>query len=88
MADVVFDSLGFVTRKKQREVWAMGRTLQDEQIRDGLLPEPVRISERLSGWPPHELAAIRQARIAGSTEDEIRALVCRLVAARTEPQAA
>ncbi|MCR6480583.1 AlpA family phage regulatory protein [Variovorax sp. ZS18.2.2] len=54
------------------------------QIRDGLFTKPVPIGERSVGWPAYEVKAITQYRIAGKTEDEIRALVIRLHAKRTE----
>jgi prophage regulatory protein len=44
----------------------------------GLLPKAVKISERASAWPEHELDAINAARIAGKSEDEIRRLVADL----------
>ena len=52
-------------------------------ISRGLLPPPVRLGQRSSGWPDDEIAAIVDARIAGKSEEEIRELVKRLVAART-----
>lgn len=54
------------------------------EIKNGLFPPPVRIGERASGWPASEVDAILSARISGKSSDEIRALVQRLVAARSE----
>jgi prophage regulatory protein len=42
----------------------------------------VRLGPRSVGWPASEVAAINTARIAGMTDDEIRALVVKLEAAR------
>lgn len=53
-------------------------------IDDGLLTEPVRIGSQSVGWPSNEIAAINAARIAGKSDDHIRALVARLMAARKE----
>jgi prophage regulatory protein len=53
-------------------------------IRNGLFTKPVKIGERSSGWPDHEVKAICAARIAGQTEDQIRGLVQRLHTQRTE----
>jgi prophage regulatory protein len=53
-----------------------------QQIRDGLFTPPVRIGAKKSAWPEHESDAILRARIAGCTDDQIRALVQRLVAER------
>lgn len=51
-------------------------------IQQGLFTPPVPIGARAVGWPADELAAINAARIAGKSDDEIRALVAKLVAAR------
>jgi prophage regulatory protein len=52
-------------------------------IRVGLFTKPVQIGQRAVGWPDTEVFAINAARIAGSSEAEIRALVIRLHAKRT-----
>jgi len=52
-------------------------------IRAGLFTKPVQIGQRSVGWPDTEVFAINAARIAGSSEAEIRALVIRLHAKRT-----
>jgi len=44
----------------------------------GLFPKPVKIGPQASGWPADEVIAINRARIAGKSEDEIRALVADL----------
>ncbi|WP_211296778.1 helix-turn-helix transcriptional regulator [Malikia granosa] len=44
-------------------------------IKAGLLTKPVPIGPRALGWPDDEIRAINAARIAGKTDDEIRALV-------------
>lgn len=51
-------------------------------INAGVMTEGVGIGPRAVAWPEHEIEAIVRARIAGKTEDEIRALVRRLHAAR------
>lgn len=51
-------------------------------IQQGLFTPPVPIGARAVGWPADELAALNAARIAGKSDDEIRALVAKLVAAR------
>lgn len=51
-------------------------------IQQGLFTAPVPIGARAVGWPAAELAALNAARIAGKSDDEIRALVARLQAAR------
>ena len=54
-------------------------------INDGLFTKPVPIGTRSVGWPDYEIFAINAARIAGRTESEIRELVKRLHAKRSEP---
>jgi prophage regulatory protein len=54
----------------------------------GLFPPPVKLGERTSVWPEHEVAAINLARIAGKSDAEIRALVADLIAQRKQAQAA
>jgi prophage regulatory protein len=53
-------------------------------VKDQLLTEPVRIGAGAVAWPASEIRAINCARIAGKTDDEIRALVRALHAARKE----
>jgi prophage regulatory protein len=54
-------------------------------IKDELMTPPVKLTLRTSAWPEDEIAAIIQARISGKSDAEIRALVAKLVAARTQP---
>ena len=58
------------------------------RIQQRLWPKPVKLGPRSVGWPASEVAAINSARIAGMADDEIRALVIKLEAARkTSPNA-
>jgi prophage regulatory protein len=52
------------------------------RISEGLWTKPVSLGPRAVGWPSDEVAALNAARIAGKTEDEIRALVARMESAR------
>jgi len=52
------------------------------RIAQGLWPKPVSLGARSVGWPASEIASINAARIAGKSDDEIRALVVKLEAAR------
>ena len=52
------------------------------RISQGLWPKQVSLGPRCVGWPSHEVAALNAARIAGKRDDEIRALVAKLEAAR------
>ncbi len=51
-------------------------------IQQGLFTRPVSIGLRAVGWPAHEITSLNAARIAGKSDDEIRALVLKLEAAR------
>jgi prophage regulatory protein len=66
------------------QVTGKGRTTIYGDIADGLMTPPVNIGARSVGWPSSEIDAINAARIAGKTDDEIRALVKQLVAKRKQ----
>lgn len=51
-------------------------------IQQGLFTRPVAIGLRAVGWPADEVEALNAARIAGKSDEEIRALVVKLEAAR------
>ena len=53
-------------------------------IKQGLWPKGVSIGIRSVGWPDGEILAINAARIAGQSDDQIRELVLRLHAKRSE----
>ena len=52
------------------------------RVSQGLWTKPVSLGARAVGWPSDEVEAINAARIAGNTDDEIRALVVKLEADR------
>lgn len=52
------------------------------RISQGLWTKPVRLGSRSVGWPDYECDAIASARIAGQSDDQIRALVAQLEADR------
>jgi len=52
------------------------------RISQGLWTKQVSLGPRCVGWPSSEVAALNAARIAGKTDEEIRALVLKLEAAR------
>ena len=61
-----------------------GRTSIYDGVRNGTFPPPIRIGARASAWLDHELEAVIGAYAAGASDDEIRALVAQLVAARRD----
>ena len=52
------------------------------RIAQGLWTKPVSLGGRSVGWPASEISALLTARIAGKSDDEIRALVKKLEGAR------
>jgi prophage regulatory protein len=58
------------------------------QVKVGLFPPPIKLTARSSAWVEHEVAEVNRARLAGKSDAEIRSLVARLVAARTQVEAA
>jgi len=52
------------------------------RIDQGLWTPPVRLGPRAVGWPADEVDALNGARIAGQTDEQIRALVESLHAQR------
>jgi prophage regulatory protein len=72
------------------ELWRRPRVLQatgkkhakfQKDITNGLFTPPVK-DGRSSIWPDFEVAAINAARIAGKSDDEIKALVTELLQGR------
>lgn len=53
-----------------------------QKLAAGLLPKAVRVGARSVGIPEHEVQAVIAARIAGHSDEEIRALVVALEASR------
>lgn len=58
------------------------RSSHYSDIKAGLFVKPVRIGLRATGTPHAEVDALICARVAGKSDDEIRALVAELEAAR------
>ena len=62
----------------------LSRSTTYVHIAQGLWPKPVSLGARAVGFPADECEAVIAARIAGKSNDEIRALVKKLEAARTQ----
>jgi len=45
------------------------------RIKQGSFPAPVSLGARAVGWPSTDIDALNNARIAGKSENEVRALV-------------
>jgi len=50
--------------------------------RSGLFPKPVKTGKRVSAWLAHEVEAVLKMRVAGRTDDEIKALILKQMDAR------
>ena len=50
----------------------------------GLFTKPVKIGARAAAWPAHEVDAVLRARVSGKSEEQLRALVKSLHAARID----
>ena len=72
----------FRMRSVKTETGHSSHTSVYNAIHAGLFTMPVQIGQRSVGWPSDEVLAINQARIAGKSDADIRALVNQLHAAR------
>ena len=61
-----------------------GATAFYEKVKEGLLPPPFKLGQRACALMDTEIAAINKARAAEVSDDEIRALVAKLVENRTK----
>ncbi len=74
-----------ILRRKQVEAeTGYSRSTIYLRIAQRLWPKPVKLGSRAVGWPAGEIAALNAAIIGGQTEDQIRALVADLEAARRQ----
>jgi len=72
-----------IHRRKQVEArTGLSRSTLYLYISQGLFPKPINLGLRSIGWPDYEIDAINAARIAGKSDEEIRALVVKLIATR------
>jgi prophage regulatory protein len=73
-----------ILRRKQIEAsFGYSRSTIYARIADGLWPRPVQMGARAVGWLASEAERLIAARIAGKSDDDIRALVCRMHHERT-----
>lgn len=64
------------------DVRPTGKSTLYSDVNRGVLTKPVRLGPKLSVWPEHEVFAVNAAIAAGKTDEELRALVIGLMAAR------
>ena len=72
----------FLRRKHLESMFGVCRSSIYNLIANRLLPRPVSLGLRSVGWPSYEIEVIFAARVAGKSDDEIKALVSELEAAR------
>ena len=82
MAQFLLAILTILRRKQVEAETGYSRSTIYLRIAQGLWPKPVSLGPRAVGWPATEVAAVNAARIAGKSDDEIRALVANLEADR------
>ena len=84
MANTSQEKFNLIRRKQVEDRTGLSRSTIYLRIQEGTFPRPVNLGVRAVGWPSDEVAALNAARIAGKTDDEIRALVAKLEAARKD----
>lgn len=73
----------FIRPAKVDTLFDFTRSTRYVHIGDGLLPPPMELGKGHKGFLESEILAVQRARIAGSTDDQVRALVKELVEKRT-----
>lgn len=68
-----------IKNTEARHVLGVGNTTFYEQQKGGLITSGVKLGAHSVAWPKHEIQAIAAYRIAGRSDDEIRALVKQLI---------
>ncbi|WP_025916399.1 AlpA family transcriptional regulator [Herminiimonas sp. CN] len=62
----------------------LSRTAMYDDAAVGLFTKPVKIGARAAAWPAHEVDAVLRARLSGKSNEQLRALVRSLHAARID----
>ena len=71
--------LRLIKNIEARNALGVGNTTFYEQLNAGLITPAVKLGVHSVAWPKHEIQAIVAARIAGQSDDQIKALVKQLV---------
>lgn len=82
MAAQIRNALTILRRKQVEGETGYSRSTVYLRIAQRLFTRPVSLGARAVGWPAEEVAALNAARIAGKSDEDIRALVRKLEAAR------
>ena len=78
LAQFSHSTLAILRRKQVQAESGYSRSTLYLRITQGLWPKPVSLGARAVGWPAGEVWALNAARVAGKSDDDIRALVTRL----------
>ena len=78
MAPFSHSTLAILRRKQVQAESGYSRSTIYLRIAQGLWSKPVSLGARAVGWPAGEVSAVNAARIAGKSDDDIRALVASL----------
>ena len=78
MAQFPNSTLAILRSKQVQAESGYSRSTIYLRIAQGLWPKPVSLGARAVGWPAGEVSAVNAARIAGKSDDDIRALVASL----------
>ena len=70
--------------RKVLERSGKGKSSHYADIQKGIFVPPVEVGPRAKRYPEHEVEALNAARIANYSDDQIRQLVVRLIAARKQ----
>ena len=85
MPPIPTDPPAILRRRQVQAINGHPRSTLYRHVQLGLWTRPVRIGPRSVGWPAAEVAALNAARIAGQSDEQIRALVAKLHAVRSGP---
>lgn len=75
-------ALVMLRRQEVERRTGLGRSELYRQVALSVLPQPIRRGVRGVAWPAHEIDIVLEARMAGASNDELRAIVGRLHAER------
>jgi len=74
--------LRFLRKPAVLERRGVSNSTHYDDIKQGMFTKQVALGPNSSGWPEHEVDLLNAARMAGKSDDEIRALVEELHAQR------
>lgn len=75
MAQQLKDTLRILRIKQVKALTGLPNSTIYDHAKKGLFVHPIKLGERISGWPESEVTAIMGARIAGKSEADIKTLV-------------